>query len=68
MLTYPGITWFSNPCCQMDLTISQEVHPIPVSFFNTGISVLKNFNTGPTGIIPVLKLKNKNNMIKISNK
>jgi hypothetical protein len=35
------------------------VHPIPGPFFNTGISVLKNINTGNTGIIPVLKLKKK---------
>jgi hypothetical protein len=33
------------------------VHPIPGPFFNTGISVLKNVNTGNTGIIPVLKLR-----------
>jgi hypothetical protein len=37
----------------------QLVHPIPGPFFNTGISVLKNVNTGYTGIIPVLKLKKK---------
>jgi hypothetical protein len=35
------------------------VHPIPGPFYNTGISVLKNDNTGNTGIIPVLKLKKK---------
>jgi hypothetical protein len=35
------------------------VHPIPGPFFNTGISVLKNDNTGNTGIIPVLKLYQK---------
>jgi hypothetical protein len=35
------------------------VHPIPGPLFNTGISVLKNINTGNTGIISVLKHKKK---------
>jgi hypothetical protein len=50
---------YNSPFLISTYEIWKVVHPIPGPFFNTGISVLKNVNTGNSGIIPVLKLKKK---------